>query len=150
MSAQRQRGSSLTEAQRELIGDLDDVSEHVAWEFDPDEYRGISTCGFAHVGNIDGRASFVRRVQSLADTGKSIVQHGRNSGYRIQVGSLEMLLREDSYRGGYRLSIANVGAYINGPEYQRMDVRERLHGLVLERLQYNGYLSGARVYSRMD
>lgn len=163
MMAQRQR---LTEAQSEMIGDLDDVAEHVAWEFDPQNFEGISTCGFAHIGNIDGRSSFVRRIKSLADSDSDVVMANRR-GWHIEVGQqnpqdslpresdgrpsgMNLNLMKDGHRGGYRMSLSNVQHYMSGPEYQRMDVRERLHDLVLERLQSHGYLERARRYSRMD
>jgi hypothetical protein len=142
---------TTTDAQETLITDLADVTDHVAYEFDADEYEGVGTCGFAHVSGLNGNRSFVRRVKSAADN-EAIdhVEHGRNDGYRIDLGGLELSLRKDSYRGGYRLSIINVGDFRPGPEHQRMDVRERLHRLVLNRLQYHGYAGDARVRSRMD
>lgn len=148
MSHQMQR---LTDAQRELIGDLDDVAEHVAWEFDPDEYEGISTIGFASIVNVSGNGSFVRRVQSAASEGAiDSVEETPNGGYRIECAGLELSVTRDTYRGGYSISIINVGDFRSGPEHQRMDVRERLHRLVLDRLQKHGYCMDARVTSRMD
>lgn len=149
--------SRLTDTQEQLIGELDDVAEHVAWEFDPDEYQGISTIGFAHIKGIDGRSSFVQRAKSLADTDAvSCVERdsrnpvsGRVAPVRIEIGSLELRLAP-SHDSGYRLSVSNVSNYIIGPEHQRLDVRERLNRLVLERLQYHGYCEDARVYGRMD
>jgi hypothetical protein len=143
---------ALTDAQHEMLVALDDVEQHIAWEFDPDEYRGISTCGFAHVANIDGRSSFVKRVRSLAKSDCVHVEEDErlsDTAYTIEVGGLEASLRP-AHNSGYRLSITNVGSFISGPEYQRIDVRERLHGLLKRRLQYNGYLEDARVKSRMD
>jgi hypothetical protein len=63
--AQPQSGvsSAYTPAQQELIAHMDDVAEHVAWEFDPDEYQGISTIGFAHIHGINGNGSFMSRVR---------------------------------------------------------------------------------------
>lgn len=142
--------TQITDAQEELITDLDDVAEHVAWEFEPDDYEGVSTIGFAHV-SLNGNGSFVRRVMSAADNEAiDYVEETRNGGYRIELGGLELSARTDSYRGGYRLSIINVGDFRPGPEHQRLDVRERLHRLVLERLQRHGYAQDARVRSRMD
>jgi hypothetical protein len=43
-----------------------------------------------------------------------------------------------------------VKKFKSGPEHQRLDVRERLNRLVLERLQYHGYCENAFVRSRMD
>jgi hypothetical protein len=144
---------ALTDAQHEMLVVLDDASEHVSWEFHEDCYQGFSTCGFAHIGNIDGRGSFVQRVRSLARERECvhIDEEYRHSGdqYKIDVGGLEASLRP-AHDSGYRLSISNVKDYIGGPEFQRMDVRERLHTLLLEKLQENGYLENARVKSRMD
>lgn len=137
----------MTDAQTDLFETLDDVAEHVAWEFDPDEYTGISTIGFAHIGNIDGRSSFVQRVKSLADSDQPIVQENRR-GYHIDAGGLGLMLNQGT--DGYRLSISNVSDFRSGPEHQRLDVRERLHRLALNRLKQNGYLNDAVVYSRMD
>lgn len=139
----------LTETQTQMVADMDDVAEHVAWEFDADEYEGLSACGFAHITNIDGRSSFVKRIKSLADSRSPIVLHNeRRDEYDISVGGLELSLRNG--HNGYQLSVTNVQDFRPGPEFQRMDVRERLHSLVLGRLQYNGYLEGAWVKSRMD
>lgn len=148
------RQETFTETQSQMIRDLDDIAEHVAWEFDPDDYRGISTIGFAHIDGIDGRSSFVQRVKSLADVDEEYcsgfsVRETRRGEYRIEVGSLDLRLSTGG-RNGWRLAITDVSAYIDGPEHQRLDVRERLHRLVLRRAQYHGYLDGARVYSRMD
>lgn len=143
-----------TDAQTHAMNALDDVAEHVAWEFDPDEWRGVSTCGMAHVAIPDGRASFIQRVRSLADVDDEYVdwiEHApRNrDGYRISIGGLDLSLR-DGYRD-YRLSITNIGEIVGGPEMQRLDVQERLHQLVLDRLQYDwDYLADSRVRSRMD
>lgn len=142
IEAQRQ----LTDAQEQMITDLDDVAEHVAYEFDPDEYRGISTIGFAHI-KVDGRCSFVQRVKSLAESNHGMVRQNRR-GYHIDVGGLGLMLSDGT--DGYRLSVSNVSEIMGGPEHQRMDVRERLHDLVLERLRSHGYLENARRYSRMD
>lgn len=154
MSVQQSR---LTEAQSEMIGDLDDVAEHVAWEFDPDEYQGISTIGFAHIKNIDGRSSFVQRAKALADNDavgwverdRRNPVSGRVAPVRIEVGGLELRLAP-SHDSGYRLSVSNVSDFRSGPEHQRLDVRERLNRLVLQRLQYNGYCEDAWVSTRMD
>lgn len=150
----QQSTTRLTDAQHEMVGDLDDVAEHVAWEFDADEYQGMSTCGMASITNIDGRSSFVRRVKSLATS--DAVDWIRNAGrpdvdkYVIEIGSLDLLLTHSEYHGCYRLSLTNIGEIMGGPEMQRMDVQERLHDLVLERLRYRGYLDDARRTSRMD
>lgn len=142
--------SRLTDAQQELVSTLDDVAEHVAWEFDPEEYEGFSTCGFASIKNIDGRGSFVQRVKSLAESDHpAVTERERRSDYVISVGgaSLRLSPERDS---GYRLSLTNVSDFRSGPEYQRLDVRRRLHELVLGRLQYNGYCDRGRVHGRMD
>ena len=142
--------SKYTENQRELIATLDDVSEHVNWEFDETEYQGASTIGFASIKNIDGRKSFVRSVKSAAENDDILyVQEGRNDGYKIDVGGLEMSLSA-GHKSGYRLSITNIGEFISGPAHQRLDVREDLHSLALQRLRKNGYLDNARIRSRMD
>jgi hypothetical protein len=144
-----QTSSQLTEAQSDMIATLDDVSEHVAWEFDSDNYHGPSTVGFAHI-SLDGNSSFASRIRSLSKSGCPHVEHNeRRDEYRIQVGGLELSLR--SGHDGYRLTVSNVKDYIGGPEFQRLDVRERLHSLVLERLRHNGYLEDhGQVRSRMD
>jgi hypothetical protein len=164
----------LTEAQTDLFETLDDVAEHVSWEFDPDEYQGISTIGFAHIKRIDGRSSFVQRAKALADSENLsgspqasdqrssdndavewVVRDRRNpvSGrvapVKIEVGSLQLRLAP-SHDSGYRLSVSNVSDFRSGPEHQRLDVRERLNRLVLNRLQYHGYCDDAWVSTRMD
>lgn len=166
----QQQQTEMTDAQAEMICDLDDVAEHVAWEFDPDEYRGVSTVGFAHIYGLNGNKSFVRRIKSLAGVSDHVTQTRRGE-YEIEIGGLELRLAP-SHDGGYRLSITDIGHYIDGPEYQRLDVRERLHSLVLHRLRSHGYfgtsrrdgadsvadsppenhanLTDARVHSRMD
>jgi len=141
--------TTVTEAQSELLTVLDDVSEHVHWEFDADSYDGFSTCGFAHIGNIDGRSSFVRRIDGLADSNDTRVTGRSDGSYNIRVAGLDLTLRAD-YDSGYRLTLNNVGEFVDGVEYQRLDVRERLHGLIRERLQYNGFIEDAHVRSRMD
>lgn len=143
--AQRQ---APTDAQAEFVGDIDDVAEHVSWEYDSDKYDGPGTCGFAHIANIDGRSAFVKRVKSVANSGYKCVQENRR-GYIISVGGLEMSLTKN-HDSGYRLSITNVSDFQPGPSFQRIDVRERLHGLVLERLNKYEYCQDARVKSRMD
>lgn len=146
MSVQQSR---LTDAQEQMIGDLDDVAEHVAWEFDADEYDGFGACGFAHI-KMDGRCSFSQRVKSLASSDHPMVEKVERGPsayeYQIHVGRLQMSLNE----AGNRLSITNVSDFRPGPEHQRIDVRIRLHELVLHRLQSHGYLDGARIYRRMD
>jgi len=142
--------NTLTDSQREILGDIDDVAEHVAFEFDPNQYAGIGTCGFAWISNIDGRCSFVRRCRSLADSDATdVVTFDRNNNMVIDCGQLEMLLQTD-YSGGYCLSVTNVRDIIGGPSHQRIDAREAINSLVKERLQYNGYIPDARVKSRMD
>lgn len=157
----------MTEAQSDLFETLDDVSEHLAWEFEPDNYEGLSTIGFAHIANIDGRSSFVKRIKSLANSDNPIVRENRN-GYHIElgdsrrgspvsqtatrdgkVGKLSLMMME-AHDSGYRLSISNVSDFRSGPEHQRLDVRQRLHELVRDRLQYNGYCEDAYVKTRMD
>jgi hypothetical protein len=144
---------ALTDAQHEMLVALDEAAEHIAWEFDADEYEGFSTCGFAHIGNIDGRSSFVQRIRSLAREHECVhvEEKNKHSGneFKIDVGGLEAVL-QPSYDSGYQLSITNIGQYIDGPEYQRMDVRERLNGLLRCGFERNGYLTEARVKSRMD
>lgn len=148
--AQASTHYGLTPAQSELISDLDDVAEHVAWEFDPDEYQGISTIGFAHIHGIDGNGSFMARVRSCVKSGQiEYITELRNGGYQIQISGLELHITK-SHSGGYRASVTNVRSFKSGPEHQRLDVRERLNRLVLDRLQQHGYLNGAFVRSRMD
>jgi hypothetical protein len=143
-----QAANGLTDAQHELLGTLDDVAEHVHTEFDPSEYDGFSTAGFAHI-RISGNSSLYRSLVSLARSDNPHVFHDQRGDMRVDVGGLNLSVLEN-HSGGYRLSIANVSDFRPGPEYQRLDVRERLHSLVLERLRYNGYAGEARVYSRMD
>lgn len=148
------RNSTMTDAQSEMVGALDDVAEHVAWEFDPEQYSGPSTCGFARIRGLDGRKTFVKRVKTLAvagAVGNSIVRESRNGGYIIDVGSLQMRLGEDSYHGGYSLSVTNLADIMDGPEFQRIDVQEEVHRLVLNRLQLEWDMAHeARVTSRID
>jgi hypothetical protein len=140
---------NLTEAQHELISDLDDVAEHMHWEFDPDEYEGVSTCGFAHVANVSGNGSFVRRVRSLVKSDDERFRERRSGGYEINLSGLGLTVTR-AHDGGYRVSVTNVQSFRSGPEYQRLDVRKELHRLLKERLQYNGYIEDAFVRSRMD
>lgn len=154
MSTNRTR--QLTDAQEQLLFGLDDAAEHVAWEFDPTEWEGIGTCGFAHIRIPDGRCSFVRRAKALAHSDNPAVQvdqrvvSGGANQLTMSFGRLELSLGP-SHRSGYRLSITNVQSLANGPSYQRIDLRERLHKLLLERLQSKwGFLEKARVYTRMD
>lgn len=151
MSRTTVRGEELTEREESLLGALDDTSEHVAYEFDPDDYVGMSTCGMASITSIDGRSSFVKLVKSLADTDiVPGVNEDHNGSYKIEIGSLELFLSHSEYHGCYRLSITNTQDLCIGPNFQRMDAQERLHDLVLERLRYNGFLEGARRTSRID
>lgn len=151
-----QAQSQLTDAQKQLIMDLDDVAEHVGFEFEPRDPESFGTCGFAHIANVDGRSSFVQRAKSLADeTSVTIVSRdsrvvsGRVAPVKIDYPGLELRLAP-AHDGGYRLSINNVRDFQSGPAFQRMDVREELHRLVLQRLQKHGYLTDAYVSSRMD
>lgn len=145
---QTTNGRELTEAQSDLIATLDDVAEHVAWEFDESEYQGFGTCGFAHI-QISGNSSLYRRLRSLAGSEHSMVEFDQREDIQVSVGGLELTVMEN-HDSGYRLSVRNVKDYISGPEYQRLDVRKRLHSLVLQRLRYNGYAESARIYTRMD
>lgn len=140
----------LTDAQHKLVGALDDTAEHVAWKFDQSEYEGPSTIGFASIDNINGRKSFVRSVQS-ASRSDSIdwIQERRDKEYRIEIGHLEMDL-SSSYSGGYSLKVLNISDIVEGPKHQRLDLREKIHSLVLNRLRTYGYLEDARIRSRMD
>lgn len=140
--------SSLTEAQRDLIETLDDVSEHVAWEFNPDEYQGFSTAGFANI-HFSGNSSLYRLLTSLAASDCEHVERDARGNITASFGRLELSVYE-RHNSGYKLSIVNVRDYISGPEHQRLDARKRLHSLVLERLREHGYLDGARIYTRMD
>lgn len=138
----------LTDAQYNLIVALDDTAEHVSWEFDENNYIGTSTAGFAHIGSIDGRCSFIQNVKSLSSIPEvDCVSESRNA-YNIEVGNLELSIMNLS--DGYRVSVSNVRNYVSGPNYQRLDVQERLHRLVLNRLKSRGYLTDARVFTRID
>lgn len=150
MSQNRPGHAVDTDAQQALITDLDDVAEHVAYEFDPDKYNGISTIGFAHIHGINGNGSFMSRVRLLAKSVSTIVtEEPRSSGYTIEVGGLKLNVSK-AHDGGYRMSVLNVKYFKGGPEFQRLDVRERLNRLVLNRLQYHGYCENAFIRSRMD
>jgi len=152
---------TLTDAQTELVADLDDVAEHVLYEFDPDEYDGIGTAGFAHIRGIDDRSSLIRRCSSLADSnsvdwiqyddrGPGRSDRDESAPLRVEIGGLQLRLAPN-HDGGYRCTITNVSDIRPGPAHQRLDVRERLHQLLLDRLQYHGYLQrGVWVTSRMD
>lgn len=140
----------LTDAQHEMIGALDDAADHVMYEWDQPDPNSVGTCGFAHIGNIDGRGSFVSRIKSLADRGHRMVEETRR-GYEIHAGSLDLSLTKDSHRGGYRLTISNIPELVGGPAHQRIDVRENLHRMLLHRLQVQwDMLHDASVTSRMD
>lgn len=142
----------LTEAQHEMTGALDDANEHLHWEFDPDEYKGFSTCGFAHIRISDGRCSFVQMIRGLAKHPHTLVQEDTRSHsgpeYEWSFGDTRYSLRK-GHDGGYRLNVS-ANHLFDGPEYQRMDVQERIHRLVLERLRAHGYLNDAGIRSRMD
>lgn len=138
----------LTDSQYDLIVALDDTAEHVSWEFDASNYQGPSTLGFAHIGDIDGRCSFIQNIKSLSSIPEvDCVSESRNA-YTVEVGALELSIMDLS--SGYRVSVSNVKDYISGPEYQRLDVQERLNELVLHRLQSRGYLRDSRVITRID
>lgn len=153
------RQPQLTEAQDHLVSALDDAAEHVMWEWDQPDPHGIGTCGFAHITNIDGRSSFVQRAKSLADSDavdwvsrdRRNPVRGRVAPIAIEIGSLELRLAP-SHDSGYRLSVSNIAQLVGGPAHQRIDVREELHRLLLQRLRNEwGYFNErARVYSRMD
>lgn len=119
---------SLTTAQKEMVGTLDDVAEHVAWEFEYDESEA-SVVGFAKISNIRGTGSFVRRVQSLAKSEDvDWIRKKEEGEYYIEIGSLELSLGK-SYDGGYELSVSNVRDFVSGTAYQRLDVRKKLNSL---------------------
>lgn len=143
----------LTDAQHRLVGALDDGAEHVAWEFDPDEWRGVSTCGFAHIHIPDGRCSFVQTLRGLADDPEFdwITSAEHRSGHSVEIGCLELTCNPASTKGGYRLSITNTRELCHGPSFQRMDVQQHLHELLLNRLQLeHDYLPDASVRTRID
>jgi hypothetical protein len=138
----------LTEAQHEMLGVLDDIVEHLHTEFDSDDYQGPSTCGMAHIHDLSGNGSFVRRVKSLADSENPHVTERQRRGYVIEVGGVTMTLMP-AHDTGYRLSV-RTSDLLPGPEQQRLDAQERIHKLALQRIRYNGYADDARVRSRMD
>lgn len=139
----------MTESQKRLIGVLDDVAEHVAYEADPDDYPEFSTIGFASIKGIDGRCSFASLVRRLADSRYDQVYEDQNGAYRIEVAGLELSLM-DGHRG-YRLSITNTGRYVPGKKNQLLCVQKDLHRYVLQRLQMHDFLTdGAYVHGRMD
>lgn len=141
-------GKPLSNEQWDLIGTLDDVSEHVFYELDLDDYRGPSTCGMASIKGIDGRSKLVRRAKSVADLRNRHVEHD-GDGFQLTIGGLEMILKP-GHESGYWLSVSNLPEITQSPDYQRLDLQERVHRLVLERFQYNGYLADAYVSSRID
>jgi len=129
---------------------FDDVDQHIAYEYHPDCYQGLSTIGFAHIAGIDGRKSFYIRCKQLAnDPTVDQVTTDRRGDIRVDVGTTSFRISE-AYDGGRRMSLTNVRDFQPGPEHQRLDVRERLHSLALNRFRYNGYLQEARVSSRVD
>lgn len=142
--------SPMTDEQWDLIHTLDDVHEHVFFEFDRDDYQGPGTCGFANIRGIDGRGKLVRRLKSVAERGNQHVERVRDDRFQMHIGGLQLRLTPDQRSGGYRLSVTNIPEIMQGPEHQRIDVRKRLHQLVMERFQYNWYIPDAYVTSRMD
>jgi hypothetical protein len=149
----------LTDAQRNMINALNDASEHTMYEWDKPDPESYGTCGFAHIGNIDGRGSFVQRAKSLADTDsvswvtrdRRNTVSGRVAPVSIEIGSLDLRLAP-AHGGGYRLSISNVAELVGGPAHQRLAVRRELHRLLLERLRGEwGYFNErTRVCGRVD
>lgn len=146
---------AITEAQEDLLFSVEGVYLKFNRNFDKSEYDGFAAAGFAHITAIDGRCSFVQRSKTLADNPKitefrrTASRSGRVSGVEIEAGCLRMTLKP-AYDSGYRLSVSNIGELMEGPEFQRLDVREDIHSLVLEAFQNDGYLPDARVRSRMD
>lgn len=139
----------LTEAQRELETALKNTSKHVSENFDEHRYTGPSTIGFAHISNVNGNGSFVRSIQSLSRVKSNRTVVNENGRYRVEKNGLKLSVTK-AHNGGYRVSVSNVREFIDGPEHQRLDVRERLNRLVLEKLQEQGYLEGSYISSRMD
>lgn len=139
---------ALTDEQWDVTTSLDDAIQHCHFEIDPDQYRGVSTCGFASIADVDGRRKFMRRIKSNAEEDRHHYQGTRN-GVSIEIGGWRITVHEDSYRGGYRVSISDQ-TILHGPDIQRLDFQERLHREFLRRMQQNGYLEEARVTSRID
>lgn len=142
----------FTEPQEHLFHALDDAIEHLHWEFDVSDYQGPSTCGMASIWGIDGRGSFVRRMDALASNDSAPqIERDRRGHLRVDIGGVEFLLRKNNRASGYRLSITDVAIPDLGANWQRMDVQERLHQLLLNRLQDEwDYLDRAMVTSRID
>lgn len=140
---------NLSETQKKLVKALDVASKSVSNNFDADEYKGLSTLGFAHISNVSGNSSFIRGIKSLANEHSENRVSENNGRYKVSFNSLELSVSK-SHGGGYRVSVSNVSNFVNGPEYQRMDVREKLNQLVLDSLQNCGYLNDSYVSSRMD
>lgn len=167
----------LSDSAHDLRNAFDDVSEHLCFEYDSEQYSGISTIGFAHVAGIDGRKSFYTRLKELvAYDDEPRVTEDRRGDVQVKIGNSaegtarsasrsEVAVTEtqevseigkphfrisEAYDGGRRMSLTNVRDFQPGPEHQRLDVRERLHTLALNRFRYNGYLQDARVSSRVD
>lgn len=145
-----QSQSVLSDGAHDLLATFDDVDQHLAFEYDPEQYSGISTIGFAHIKGIDGRKSFYTRLKELAENSSiDQITTDRRGDIQVDVGRASFRISE-AYDGGRRMSLSNIRDFQPGPEHQRLDVRERLHSLALNRFRYNDYLGDARVSSRMD
>ena len=140
----------LSDSAQDLRDTFDDVSEHLCFEYDSEHYTGIITIVFAHVAGIDGRKLFYTRLKELvAYDDEPRVTEDRRGDIQVKIGKPHFRISE-AYDGGRRMSLTNVRDFQPGPEHQRLDVRERLHSLALNRFRYNGYLQDTRVSSRMD
>lgn len=138
---------SLTDGQHRLVGALDYAVEHLHHEFDRDEYRGASTCGFGWIDIRDGRCSFVRLFRSLAESDDPNVRETRSGTYIAEIGGVRLQLSGTG--SGYRLSVS-VSDVVDGADHQRMDAQERIHDLILQGLRHDGYLEEAHRRSRVD
>ena len=66
-----------------------------------------------------------------------------NGEYNVEIGNLELSIINSS--NGYKVYISNIRNHISKVNYDRLDVKEKLHHLDLNRLNYNGYLNESRV-----
>lgn len=143
-----------TDAQKRTNGAIDDALEHLASEWDREEYRGVSTCGFGRIKGLDGRKSLVRGLKLLArddDYPQYTLSGRKNDRVTIEVAGWQLSL-SPNHDSGYSLSVTGFPDHYGvGADVQRMDLQERVHELILERLQsYWGLAEDAYVYSRID
>lgn len=135
--------NKLTDAQYNIITALDDTAEHVAWEFNADNYEETFKSGSVYIGNIDGRCSFIQNINTLSSISEVKEISESSEGYKIKIGKLKLSIK--NLKSGYEFSIVNITDYVPRQKSQQLDVQKRLHSLVLNRLKYNGYLEDAYI-----